>query len=141
MSLDIFWFLPTSGDTRYLGKSESGRPATNQYLRQIAVAAENLGYDGLLIPTGSSCLDPWVTAASLVAVTQRIKLLVALRTSASSPTCASTVSNGRVRKSAVRPAQYSTWPRGRWRSCASPRAGAHTAWPWARRCATRRLPM
>jgi alkanesulfonate monooxygenase len=86
MSLDIFWFLPTSGDTRYLGKSESGRPATNQYLRQIAVAAENLGYDGLLIPTGSSCLDPWVTAASLVPVTQRIKLLVALRTSASSPT-------------------------------------------------------
>jgi len=31
MSLDIFWFLPTSGDARYLGKSESGRPATNQY--------------------------------------------------------------------------------------------------------------
>jgi len=86
MSLDIFWFLPTSGDTRYLGKSESGRPATNQYMRQIAVAAESLGYDGLLIPTGSSCLDPWVTAASLVPVTSRIKLLVALRTSVSSPT-------------------------------------------------------
>jgi len=86
MSLDIFWFLPTSGDTRYLGKSEFGRPATNQYMRQIAVAAENLGYDGLLIPTGSSCLDPWVTAASLVPVTRRIKLLVALRTSVSSPT-------------------------------------------------------
>jgi alkanesulfonate monooxygenase len=86
MNLDIFWFLPTSGDTRYLGKSESGRPATNQYMRQIAVAAESLGYDGLLIPTGSSCLDPWVTAASLVPVTSRIKLLVALRTSVSSPT-------------------------------------------------------
>ena len=86
MSLDIFRFLPTSGDTRYLGKSESGRPATNQYMRQIAVAAESLGYDGLLIPTGSSCLDPWVTAASLVPVTSRIKLLVALRTSVSSPT-------------------------------------------------------
>jgi len=86
MSLDIFWFLPTSGDTRYLGKSDFGRPATNEYLRQIAVTAENLGYDGLLIPTGSSCLDPWVTAASLVAVTQRIKLLVALRTSISGPT-------------------------------------------------------
>lgn len=86
MSLDIFWFLPTSGDTRYLGKSESGRPATNQYMRQIAVAAESLGYDGLLIPTGSSCLDPWVTAASLVPVTSKIKLLVALRTSISNPT-------------------------------------------------------
>lgn len=86
MSLDIFWFLPTSGDTRYLGNSDSGRPATNAYMRQIAVAAENLGYDGLLIPTGSSCLDPWVTAASLIPVTQRIKLLVALRTSLGNPT-------------------------------------------------------
>jgi len=86
MSLDIFWFLPTSGDTRYLGKSDFGRPATNEYMRQIAVTAESLGYDGLLIPTGSSCLDPWVTAASLIPVTQRIKLLVALRTSISGPT-------------------------------------------------------
>ncbi len=34
MSLDIFWFLPTSGDTRYLGHSTSGRPATNEYMRQ-----------------------------------------------------------------------------------------------------------
>lgn len=86
MSLDIFWLLPTSGDTRYLGKSDFGRPATNDYMRQIAVTAESLGYDGLLIPTGSSCLDPWVTAASLIPVTQRIKLLVALRTSVSGPT-------------------------------------------------------
>ena len=86
MSLDIFWFLPTSGDTRYLGKSDFARPATNAYMRQIAVTAEQLGYDGLLIPTGSSCLDPWVTASSLVAVTSRIKLLVALRTSLSGPT-------------------------------------------------------
>ncbi len=85
MSLDIFWFLPTSGDTRYLGKSDFGRPATNDYMRQIAVTAESLGYDGLLIPTGSSCLDPWVTAASLIPVTQRIKLLVALRTSVERP--------------------------------------------------------
>ncbi|AKC69951.1 FMNH2-dependent alkanesulfonate monooxygenase [Pandoraea oxalativorans] len=86
MNPDIFWFLPTSGDTRYLGKSDFGRPATNAYMRQIAETAERLGYDGLLIPTGSSCLDPWVTAASLVPVTQRIKLLVALRTSLGNPT-------------------------------------------------------
>jgi len=88
MSLDIFWFLPTSGDTRYLGKSDFGRPPTNEYMRQIAVTADQLGYDGLLIPTGSSCQDPWVTAASLIPVTQRIKLLVALRTSITGPTAA-----------------------------------------------------
>ncbi|ETF02605.1 alkanesulfonate monooxygenase [Advenella kashmirensis W13003] len=82
---DIFWFLPTSGDTRYLGTSDSGRYPTNEYLRQIAITSENLGYDGLLIPTGSACLDPWVVAASLIPVTQRIKLLVALRTSLGGP--------------------------------------------------------
>lgn len=83
---DLFWFLPTSGDTRYLGTSDFGREPTNAYLREIAVTAERLGYDGLLIPTGSSCLDPWVVASSLVPVTRRIKLLVALRTSLGGPT-------------------------------------------------------
>jgi len=86
MSADIFWFLPTSGDTRYLGTSDFGRAPTNAYMQHIAITAERLSYDGLLIPTGSSCLDPWVTAASLVPVTQRIKLLVALRTSLLAPT-------------------------------------------------------
>ncbi|MDR1228683.1 MAG: FMNH2-dependent alkanesulfonate monooxygenase [Azoarcus sp.] len=85
MSLDIFWFLPTSGDTRYLGVSDFGRAPSVEYLRQIATTGENLGYDGLLIPTGSSCLDPWIVASSLIPVTQRIKLLVALRTSQGAP--------------------------------------------------------
>ncbi len=88
MSLDIFWFLPTSGDTRYLGKSNSGRPVTSEYLQQIAVAADTLGYDGILIPTGSGCLDPWVTASSIAGVTRRLKLLVALRTALTKPTAA-----------------------------------------------------
>lgn len=86
MNFEIFWFLPTSGDTRYLGESKTARAATNQYMSQIAVTAENLGYDGLLIPTGTGCLDPWITAASLAPITKKIKLLVALRTSAGNPT-------------------------------------------------------
>lgn len=88
MSLDFLWFLPTSGDTRYLGKSDFGRPADNAYLRQVAVAADQLGYDGILIPTGSGCEDPWVTASTLVPVTSRIKLLVALRTALTLPAAA-----------------------------------------------------
>lgn len=83
---ELFWFLPTSGDTRYLGKSDFGRAPDNGYLREIAITAERLGYDGLLIPTGASCQDPWVTAASLIGATRRIKLLVALRTSIMGPT-------------------------------------------------------
>ncbi|MDR0564391.1 MAG: FMNH2-dependent alkanesulfonate monooxygenase [Azoarcus sp.] len=85
MSLNIFWFLPTSGDTRYLGQSDFGREPSIEYLRQIATTSEHLGYDGLLIPTGSSCLDPWIVASSLIPVTSRIKLLVALRTSQGAP--------------------------------------------------------
>lgn len=88
MSLDIFWFLPTSGDTRYLGQSETGRAVSNEYLRQVAVAADTLGYDGILIPTGSGCVDPWVTAATLAPVTQRLKLLVAVRTALTLPSAA-----------------------------------------------------
>ncbi|WP_068639203.1 FMNH2-dependent alkanesulfonate monooxygenase [Thauera butanivorans] len=88
MSLDIFWFLPTSGDTRYLGKSNSGRPVTIDYMQQIAVAADKLGYDGILIPTGSGCLDPWVVASSVAPVTHKLKLLVALRTALTKPTAA-----------------------------------------------------
>ncbi|MDO5632741.1 MAG: FMNH2-dependent alkanesulfonate monooxygenase [Paracoccus sp. (in: a-proteobacteria)] len=85
-SPDIFWFLPTSGDTRYLGTSDFGRAPTAAYLREIGMTVDRLGFDGMLIPTGASCLDPWVAAATLAPVTQRVKLLVALRTSVQGPT-------------------------------------------------------
>lgn len=77
---DVFWFLPSSGDTRYLGTNDYGRSPTIPYLQEIAVRADRLGFDGLLIPTAAQCLDPWVVASSLIGVTQNIKVLVALRT-------------------------------------------------------------
>lgn len=88
LSLNIFWFLPTSGDTRYLGKSDFGRPPSIDYLNQVHVATDNLGSDGLLIPTGSGCHDPFAVASSVVAVTKRLKLLVTLRTSLGGPVAA-----------------------------------------------------
>ena len=88
MSLDIYWFLPSSGDSRYLGKSDYGRIVSNAYLSQVAVAADNLGYDGILIPTGAGCEDPWVTASSLVPVTKKINFLVAVRPDTILPTVA-----------------------------------------------------
>ena len=81
MSLDIYWFLPTSGDSRYLGKSRYGRLTDADYLNQVAVAADTLGYDGILIPTGVGCEDPWVTAATLAPITRWTNLLVAFRPS------------------------------------------------------------
>ncbi|MDR1976720.1 MAG: FMNH2-dependent alkanesulfonate monooxygenase [Campylobacteraceae bacterium] len=81
MSVNVFWFLPTGGDTKYLGQPSASRPVNNAYLRQVAITAEQFGYDGVLIPTGSGHLDPFITAASLATVTTKLKLLVALRTS------------------------------------------------------------
>ena len=75
--MKIFWFIPTHGDSRYLGTAKGARQLNHDYLKQVAVAADSLGYEGVLIPTGRSCEDPWVVAASLVPVTQRIKLLEA----------------------------------------------------------------
>ncbi len=59
MSLNIFWFLPTHGDGRYLGTEEGARPVDYGYLQQIAQTADRLGFTGVLIPTGRSCEDAW----------------------------------------------------------------------------------
>ena len=77
--MNIFWFIPTHGDSRYLGTGEGARALSHDYLKQVAQAADSLGYEGVLIPTGRSCEDPWVVASSLLSVTKRLKFLVAVR--------------------------------------------------------------
>ncbi|SDI80193.1 FMNH2-dependent alkanesulfonate monooxygenase [Variovorax sp. OV700] len=86
--MQIFWFLPTHGDSRYLGTSEGSRPVDLAYLQQIAGAADNLGYEGVLIPTGRSCEDPWVIASSLIGATKKLKFLVAVRPGLHQPSLA-----------------------------------------------------
>jgi alkanesulfonate monooxygenase len=86
--MQIFWFIPTHGDSRYLGTSEGARQLDHDYLKQIAQAADNLGYEGVLIPTGRSCEDPWVVASSLLPVTKHLKFLVAVRPGLHQPSLA-----------------------------------------------------
>lgn len=85
MSLNVFWFLPTHGDSRYLGTSKGARQVDFDYLKQVAVSADTLGYDGVLLPTGRSCEDAWVAASSLIGVTKQLKFLVAVRPGLSTP--------------------------------------------------------
>ncbi|MDI1347797.1 FMNH2-dependent alkanesulfonate monooxygenase [Aquabacterium sp.] len=75
----IFWFIPSHGDSRYLGTSHGARNASFDYFKQVAVAADSLGYEGVLLPTGRSCEDSWVLASSLIDATRQLKFLVALR--------------------------------------------------------------
>jgi alkanesulfonate monooxygenase len=100
---NILWFLPTHGDGRYLGTTTSGREVSFNYLRQIAQAADQLGYFGVLLPTGRSCEDSWVVASSVAPFTERLRYLVAVRPGLQSPAVAARmtatldrVSNGRL---------------------------------------------
>jgi alkanesulfonate monooxygenase len=84
--LDVFWFIPVSGDGVYLGSDKGARPADFSYLKQIAQAADRLGFGGALIPVGSHCEDPWIVAAALASHTERLRFLAALRPGLATPT-------------------------------------------------------
>jgi alkanesulfonate monooxygenase len=86
--MNIFWFLPTHGDGRFLGTAEGARPVDLPYLRQIAQAADSLGYHGVLLPTGRSCEDAWVVGSAMAVITERLRFLVAVRPGVVSPTTA-----------------------------------------------------
>ncbi|MFJ9684139.1 LLM class flavin-dependent oxidoreductase [Streptomyces bacillaris] len=97
MSLTFHWFLPTNGDSRHVVGGGHGtpvtaagadRPPTVRYLAQIARAAEDTGFTGVLTPTGAWCEDAWLTTAMVSQHTERLKFLVAFRPGFVSPTLA-----------------------------------------------------
>jgi alkanesulfonate monooxygenase len=67
---------------------QGGRDVNLSYLRQIAQAADQLGYFGVLLPTGRSCEDSWVVASALAPLTEQLRYLVAVRPGLQSPTVA-----------------------------------------------------
>ncbi|MEK4177030.1 FMNH2-dependent alkanesulfonate monooxygenase [Aeribacillus sp. FSL K6-1305] len=83
--MEIFWFIPTNGDFRQLNHQEGSRPATYNYCRQIAQAVDDLGYSGVLIPTGKTCEEGFIVASTLAPVTKNLKYLVAVRPGLMSP--------------------------------------------------------
>lgn len=100
---NILWFLPTHGDGRHLGTSIGGREVNFNYLRQVAQAADQLGYFGVLLPTGRSCEDSWIVASGVAPFTERLRYLVAVRPGLQSPTLAARmtatldrITNGRL---------------------------------------------
>ncbi|MDP4020998.1 FMNH2-dependent alkanesulfonate monooxygenase [Methylobacterium sp. NEAU 140] len=85
---DVLWFLPTHGDGRYLGAADGAREVSLSYLRQIAQGADDLGYYGVLLPTGRSCEDSWVIASALAPLTRNLRFLVAVRPGLQEPSAA-----------------------------------------------------
>jgi alkanesulfonate monooxygenase len=112
MSLPFHWFLPTSGDGRGIvggghsipligpsapspslatGARSVSRPPDIEYLAQVARSAEQLGFTGVLTPTGTWCEDAWLVTAALISQTQQLKFLVAFRPGLTSPTLAAQI--------------------------------------------------
>ncbi len=83
--LRLFWFLPTSGDGRQLGTARGHRPADFRLMREIAMAADRLGFEGVLLPTGPQCEDAWMMGAAIAPWTERLKFLLALRPGVQTP--------------------------------------------------------
>ena len=101
--ISFFWFIPTHGDGSYLGSSAGERQPDFRYFQQIAQAADRLGYEGVLLPTGQNCEEGWITATGLATVTEKLKFLVALRPGVTLPSFAARqtaaldrLSNGRL---------------------------------------------
>jgi alkanesulfonate monooxygenase len=96
--LTLHWFLPTTGDSRGIvghfhgtgitTANASVRPPDLGYLTQVARAAEQVGFTGVLTPTGTWCEDAWLVTAALIPQTTRLKFLVAFRPGSISPTLA-----------------------------------------------------
>src|SRR5690348_14198232 len=89
------WFLPTRGDSDTPGRvpasgdtlvQDGKRPATLDYLTQVARAAEAAGFHSVLTPVGLGCPDPWVLCSAIAGRTKSLGFIVAIRPSLASPT-------------------------------------------------------
>ncbi|MFI8341117.1 LLM class flavin-dependent oxidoreductase [Streptomyces sp. NPDC085639] len=97
MTVRLHWSLPTGGDGRTLvdrhayahnASAPGVREPDVEYLAQIAKAAERLGFEAVLTPTGTWCEDAWLTTVAPSQHTERLKFLVAFRPGVISPTLA-----------------------------------------------------
>lgn len=103
--LKIHWFLPTGGDSRDILPTAPGahrRDPSPEYLSQVARACDDLGYDAVLTPCGTGCEDAWISTASLIPLTTRLKFLVAFRPGLLSPTLAAQMASTYQRMSGGR---------------------------------------
>ena len=66
------WYRPSHKDSRYIGTEIGTRFASFGYLKQIAQAVDNLGYQGALVPTVTNCEDSWVAASTLASSLDRV---------------------------------------------------------------------
>jgi alkanesulfonate monooxygenase len=82
------WHIPCAGDGHYMCTRMPERLPRIEYLTQIARAAENIGFDRVLVPCAFSngnfsldapYVDPWTLGTACIGATQRLEVLIAHR--------------------------------------------------------------
>jgi len=76
--LEFGWFLPTRGDTDDYGDPLK-IPAGAEMFERVSRAAEDAGFEYMLIPVGHQCWDAWMTAALMIGRTRKLRMLVAAK--------------------------------------------------------------
>jgi alkanesulfonate monooxygenase len=81
MACEVSWFAALCDDDyEFLGVSDPALQASWEHCRSIALAAEEAGYDNLLLPSGYTMgIDSVAFAAGIAPVLRRMQLLVAVR--------------------------------------------------------------
>src|ERR1700744_5756196 len=77
--LEFGWYLPTHGDTTAYGLMEAQIPGSPELCERVGHAAEEAGFEYLLIPVGSTCWEAWISGAFMAARSKSIKPLIAAR--------------------------------------------------------------
>lgn len=80
------WFIPTRGDTTAFRNSATEIPPSLDLFVDIARAAENAGFEYILVPVQTTCWDAYISCAMVAARTETISPLVAVRAGLIAPT-------------------------------------------------------
>ena len=77
--LEFGWYLPTHGDTTAYGLAQAQVAGSPELCERVVWAAEQAGFEYLLIPVGATCWEAWIAGAFMAARSQTIKPLIAAR--------------------------------------------------------------
>lgn len=81
MSVEVSWFAALCDDDyRYLGVHDKSLKSSWAHCSDIAIGADQAGYDGILLPSGYQLgIDSVAFAAGIASLTKQIRPLVAVR--------------------------------------------------------------
>ncbi|MFY0610099.1 MAG: LLM class flavin-dependent oxidoreductase [Hyphomicrobiaceae bacterium] len=77
--LEFGWYLPTNGDTTSFSDADATVAPSPEMMERIILAAENAGFEYILIPVVNYCWEAIVVASYLSAKTRNIKPLIAAK--------------------------------------------------------------